>query len=198
MNLLEAALRDVAAALRTSGHDFALVGGLAVSARTEPRFTRDVDVAVAVADDPAAEALIFSLCDRGYRVAATVEQDATGRLATVRLILPGREVDEIVTDLLFASSGIEPELTEAATSVEVLPGLEVPVAPIGHLIALKVLAAAPNRPQDEGDLAALLRVATSSDIAQARTAVALIDERGFARGKDLIAEIDRRLAIHRP
>ena len=35
---------------------FAVVGGLAVSARTEPRFTRDVDVAVAVANEAAAEA----------------------------------------------------------------------------------------------------------------------------------------------
>ncbi len=29
----------------------ALVGGVAVSVRTEPRFTRDVDLAVAVPDD---------------------------------------------------------------------------------------------------------------------------------------------------
>jgi hypothetical protein len=37
-------LREVAAALSQTGAPFALVGGLAVSARTEPRFTRDVDV----------------------------------------------------------------------------------------------------------------------------------------------------------
>jgi hypothetical protein len=33
-----------------------LVGGLAVSVRTEPRFTRDVDLVVAISDDHAAEA----------------------------------------------------------------------------------------------------------------------------------------------
>jgi hypothetical protein len=33
------------------------VGGLAVSSRCEPRFTRDLDLAVASPDDAAAEAL---------------------------------------------------------------------------------------------------------------------------------------------
>jgi hypothetical protein len=37
---------------------FALVGGLAVSIRTEPRFTRDADLAVALANDAEVEALI--------------------------------------------------------------------------------------------------------------------------------------------
>ncbi len=33
------------------GLRWALIGGLAVAVRAEPRFTRDVDLAVAVADD---------------------------------------------------------------------------------------------------------------------------------------------------
>jgi hypothetical protein len=36
---------------------WAMLGGLAVSIRTEPRFTRDVDLAVAVAADDEAERL---------------------------------------------------------------------------------------------------------------------------------------------
>ena len=40
---------------------FALIGGLAVSARTEPRFTRDADFAVALAGDAEAEALMNAL-----------------------------------------------------------------------------------------------------------------------------------------
>ena len=38
-----------------------LVGGLAVSARCEPRFTRDIDIAVALADDAQAEKLVRAL-----------------------------------------------------------------------------------------------------------------------------------------
>jgi len=74
-----------AADLDALGRRWALVGGFAVSARTEPRFTRDADLAVLVTDDRDAEALVLALQDRGYRVLSAVEQEATGRLATVRL-----------------------------------------------------------------------------------------------------------------
>ena len=67
MTAVHAVLRRVAAELSRTGCPFALVGGLAVSARTEPRFTRDVDLAVAVASDTEAEALIHRLRTAGYR-----------------------------------------------------------------------------------------------------------------------------------
>ena len=44
MTSFEAALREVTGHLGKAGVRFALVGGLAVSARTEPRFTRDADL----------------------------------------------------------------------------------------------------------------------------------------------------------
>ena len=85
MNAVEKALRAIARDLDGSDYGWALAGGFAVSARAAPRFTRDVDVAVAVPDDPTAEKLIRLLMTRGYRFVATVEQDDTGRLATARL-----------------------------------------------------------------------------------------------------------------
>jgi len=45
----------------------------------------------------------------------------------------------IIVDLLFASSGIEPEITAAAEVLTVARGLRMPVARTGHLIALKLL-----------------------------------------------------------
>ena len=50
------------------GYPWALVGGLAVSARAEPRFTRDVDFAVALKSDREAEVLILAVQARGYRI----------------------------------------------------------------------------------------------------------------------------------
>jgi hypothetical protein len=47
---VESTLRDVVSDLDGLDVGWALVGGLAVSARAEPRTTRDVDVAVAVAN----------------------------------------------------------------------------------------------------------------------------------------------------
>ncbi len=95
-----------------------------------------------------------------------------------------------VIDLLFASSGIEPELVDAAERLELLSNLTIPVARTGHLIALKVLSRDDvARPQDIVDLRALLRSASRADLARAREAVALIVARGYHRGRDLVSEL---------
>ena len=57
--------RRILARLTALGFRHAIVGGLAVSARTEPRFTRDVVVAVAVRSDSEAEALTHALQQDG-------------------------------------------------------------------------------------------------------------------------------------
>jgi hypothetical protein len=62
---LDAILRRIVADLAATSHARALVGGLAVSVRTEPRFTRDADLAVAVTDDADAEALVMARRDDG-------------------------------------------------------------------------------------------------------------------------------------
>ncbi len=108
MNRLEVALSRLVQDLARNRKRAALVGGLAVSARSEPRLTRDLDAAVAVEDDEDAERFVQALVADGYKTVALVEQDATRRLATVRLTLPGETAQGVVADLLFASSGIEP------------------------------------------------------------------------------------------
>ena len=191
MNALERSLEAIVGHLHRLDCRFALVGGLAVSARAEPRLTRDADLAVAVRDDREAEALVLELRSVGYEVAASVEQEHTGRLATVRLV-PRDPEDRLVTDLLFASSGVEPEIVAAAEEIEVVPGVSVPVATTGHLIAMKLLARDDRqRPADADDLGALAAVAQDHDWIEATTAVRLIVERGFARDRDLVAALDR-------
>lgn len=192
MTPLGAALRSISAGLQRESAEFALVGGLAVSARTEPRFTRDIDLAVATATDTAAENLIRALIQDGWAVDAISEQDAVDRLATVRLRPPDRVGTAAVIDLLFASSGIEPELIGDAEPFEVLPDVVVPVATVAGLIVLKTLAAGPARPQDEVDLVALIAVATDEDRERARDLATLVVERGFHRERDLIAELADR------
>jgi predicted nucleotidyltransferase len=195
VNHLEAVLRAAALDLAGLGTQWALVGGLAVSARTEPRFTRDVDLVIAVAGDRDAEQAIHALQQRGYRVQALVEQEAAGRLATARLVPRGGDEAAIVLDILFASSGIEREIADAADVLEILPGLRVPVAGVGHLLALKLLSRDDRtRPQDRVDLAQLLRVASPSDLDVARRAVGLIHARGFQRDRDLARDLEQLIA----
>jgi predicted nucleotidyltransferase len=184
MTPLQVAVRRVLDDLQAER--LALVGGLAVSARAEPRFTRDVDLAIAVGSDAEAEALVARLLRAGYRVSAQVEQEATGRLATVRTVPPGGSV---LCDLLFASSGIEPEVVAGATRLTLFPDCEAPVASVGHLIAIKLLARSPRRLQDDLDLEALSRIATDEHLREAEAAIGLIAARGFARDKDLANEL---------
>jgi Nucleotidyl transferase AbiEii toxin, Type IV TA system len=185
---LEKILRHIQSELEGRGKQWSLVGGLAVVVRGEPRFTRDADLAVAVGDDAEAESLVRGLQERGYSVFATVEQQATGRLATVRLIPPGQDPEGIVLDLLFASSGIEPEVTAASELLEVLPGLTLPVARTGHLIALKVLSRDDERrPTDLADLRSLIPRASQEDIEEAERSLSLITKRGYHRDRDLRA-----------
>jgi len=187
---LEEALRRVVADLNGTGRPWALVGGLAVSARAEPRTTRDVDAAVAVSGDREAEELVRGLQSAGWRVLALVEHEAAHRLATVRLSPPGEAARGVVADLLFASSGIEAEVAAGAQTMDLLDALRAPVARVGHLIALKLLARDDrNRPQDYDDLRALLDVAAPADLDDARAAIALIARRGFDRGRDLAAAL---------
>jgi predicted nucleotidyltransferase len=192
VNRLETALRTVADDLTSLGHRWALVGGLAVSARTEPRFTRDIDLVVAVPGDRDAEQVVHALQQRGYRIDVLVEQEAVGRLATARLLTRSGDDASPVLDVLFASSGVEPEIVEAADLLEVLPGLHVPVAGIGHLLALKLLSRDDRtRPHDRVDLVQLFRAATPDDLDVARQTVALIRARGFQRDRDLAADLER-------
>ncbi len=175
--------------LRDLGARFAVVGGLAVSVRTVERFTKDLDLAVAVRSDNEAEALVLALSRSGYSVETVIEQDAAKRLSTVRLISTGDVV--MFVDLLFASSGIEPEVVAMAEEAEIFPGVTGLVATIPSLIALKVLSAnTKNRLQDIIDLQNLTKDATPGEIEEARDLLNLITDRGFNRNKDLQNDLD--------
>lgn len=191
MSSLESATRALLVWLMQRGARTAIVGGLAVSARTEPRFTRDADVCVAVSDNDEAESLVRALQSDGYRVLALVEQESTARIATVRLAPPPPVDRGVVLDVLFASSGIEPEVIGASDVLELSEGVRAPIATVSSLIALKVLSRDDaRRPQDRVDLAALLGIASAADIAEATRLLGLIQERGYGRGRDLISLLE--------
>jgi predicted nucleotidyltransferase len=191
MSTVEEQLRKAASDMTKIGAKFAVVGGLAVSARAEPRMTRDADLAIAVNSDQEAEQVIFAMQRLGYSVLVVVEQEATGRMSTVRLETTG----SVITDLLFASSGIEQDIVTRATRISVIPGLILPVATIGDLVAMKLLARDDRqRPNDADDLRALREVATAADWETARIAVAAIEARGYARQRDLQAALNLLVA----
>ncbi len=127
------AAKKAVEALESIGAKFALIGGQAVAARTEPRFTEDVDLAVWVADD--------------------------------------RDAQQLARRLLEIAA--------------------LPVATVGHLIAMKVLSESKTRLQDRIDLEKLLAVATPAELAVAEESLHLVTSRGFARRKKLLAILRR-------
>ena len=184
-------LSQVSVHLSALSYDWALVGGLAISARCEPRFTHDLDLAISVASDEQAELLTFKLIRRGAQMSFLLDQDEQGRLSMVRLLMGSSSVSPV--DLLFASSGIEAEVIQGATHLEVFSQVYAPVASIAHLAALKLLSASHKRLKDLADLSALREVATEEDCKFTQEACALITQRGFHRGLDLSARFDRWL-----
>ncbi len=189
---LEEAAQQALGDLARLGGRMALVGGVAVSVRSTPRTTRDLDFAIAVSGDLEAEQLVFAFQKLGYQLYGVFEQTATQRLATARFSFPGRRAGEAGVDLLFASSGIEPEIVTAAERIEVLPGINLPIARLGHLLALKTLAHDDlRRPQDRIDVLALLQYATREELERARQALTLITSRGYHRGKNLLQRFEQ-------
>lgn len=179
------ALASAATLLTRLGRRFAVVGGLAVSVRGEVRFTRDVDLAVLVDDDADAERLVFELRVAGYAPIATVEHTKTGRLATARLASP----IGIVVDLLFASCGIEPEIVDRATLVELGAVGALPVAAAEELVSMKVLSMTEARLQDRLDAQRLLQHA-AVDLERVRANLRLITQRHCDREQDLEAKLE--------
>ena len=190
--MIEAAktLRTARDLLEELGYGHALVGGLAVSIRSEVRFTRDVDFAISVASDEEAEQVVFALSRRQYRPVTMVEHQSAGRLATARL----RSPEGITVDLLFASTGIEPEIVKRATIVDV-PGLgDTNVARAEELLAMKILSMSAERLQDRMDAQNLLLFNQDIHQESVRENLRLITAREYHRGKNLLKLLEALVA----
>ncbi|MEM9597658.1 MAG: hypothetical protein AAGD06_25555, partial [Acidobacteriota bacterium] len=97
-------------------------------------------------------------------------------------------------DVLFSLTGIEAEVARRAERIEVLPGLKMPVASLGDLIALKLLGAGqPGREHDWRDLRALAARASQEDLAITLAAIASIDAQGHGSSDHLEARLHRIL-----
>jgi len=188
MNQAERA-KEVIQTLSGLGFSAALVGGLAVSARSRERFTRDIDFAVAVASDLDSEEIGRAMQRLGYTLLTVLEQTTHGVISTLRFRHPQDSGHQPTVDLLCGATGIEGEIVEQAMEVQISASTAVPVATISHLIAMKILSENENRDHDRGDIKALLAVASPAEIEEARNALGLIEKRNYNRDKDLFATL---------
>lgn len=142
-------LAEVRDLLQAQNVRFALIGGIAVGLRAEPRATKDVDLVISV-DASRAPDVLADLEGHGF---TTVRHGLPGPGAVVRLHRVGPDGVRAWVDLLFEGTDLERSLLDRATTELLFGGVALPVATTEDLILLKLLA---HRPQDLLDVRNLI------------------------------------------
>lgn len=173
------ALADLAGVLEDHERRGAVIGGIAVIARGVQRVTRDIDVAIAGADQ-SATALADELQRHGIvpRIA-----DAVGFAEQSQVLLMRHAVSGVDIDVSRAWLPFEIEAL-AAASKELLGGVRIAVARPEDLIIFKAVA---WRPQDQQDIERLLTLYRDIDLERVRRHVSELSE---ALELDRVRELD--------
>jgi hypothetical protein len=145
---LRTTLADAVSFLEAEHIGYALIGGLAVSLRGQPRVTADVDLVIAANVERA-----LSLVDK---LAASMFKplfEGIEEVVEQAFILPLRHRHtNVKVDLALGLSGFEQQAVLRAERLRVA-GSVISVATTEDLVIMKVLA---GRPQDEQDLQGLI------------------------------------------
>ena len=141
-------LADAAQVLETRGIRFALIGGLAVSLRGQPRMTVDVDLVI-LADIDQALRLAQELSSTPFEPLFPGVEEVVAR----SFILPLRHrATGIRVDVAIGMSGFEQQAVSRSTKVTI-GDVRVPVVAVEDLLVMKALA---GRPQDDQDIRGLV------------------------------------------
>lgn len=187
--------------LENTGCRFALVGALALGVRATPRFTKDIDFAVAVSGNATMHDVLRPLlASKRYELLKSPEGRLPASDTQPMVALQPVGEHRFVVDLLFNLCGIEDKVVQRATPIEVFPGVTVRVATRADLIAMKTLSLDDaTRAQDRIDISHLLKRATSTDISRAKRALREMEEHdvGKAYAKDdLVGELREHCRLY--
>lgn len=150
------ALGDLVAVLdRHLPTRWALIGGIAVSLVSEPRFTEDIDL-IAIVDSIPVESLLAHFNSGGF-VARPADPVAFAKKNRMLLLQHG--VTGFRVDISLGILPFEIETTERAATVD-LGGIQCRVASIEDLIIMKAVA---GRPRDIEDIRTLVSFSSNFD-----------------------------------
>ena len=141
--------------IESRGISYAVMGGIAVSAWSMPRYTHDVDIALGIG---AADVLplLLAMDGAGYIVPDQFRHGWTDRLAGTRKLTVSKFIDGHVWDVdLFLEESEFLKSVIARRKFVDLDGRVTPLVTPEDLVLFKVLA---GRPKDLGDLDGLLLV----------------------------------------
>jgi hypothetical protein len=172
-------LADAAQVFDSRGITFALIGGLAVSIRGQPRMTVDVDVVI-IADVDRALELVRDITSTPFEPLFPGVEEVVAK----SYILPLRHrTTGIRVDVAIGMSGFEQQAVGRATPVSI-GEVRIPVVGIEDLLVMKALA---GRPQDEQDIRGL--IATQGDAIDWPLCLALAEDLGAAVDMDVAGRL---------
>jgi hypothetical protein len=145
---MDAAIHSLLRLLEESKVDHALIGGHAVNAWLEPRFTADVDITVQAGSEEA-QRLTEVLVAAGYRVARRHGDALPSGPDFVRFV---SENEMVTLEVQTAKTEFQREVLRRAASREERPRVATPE----DLIVMKLIA---DRPKDRIDLLGLIELA---------------------------------------
>lgn len=161
MNPRLAAAWEIHEFLTEQGLAYAIIGGIAVQKWSEPRFTRDVDLAVAAPLDTGSAPLVQLITER-FRSRSADPLEMARRTRMV-LITASNGVN---VDISLALPGYEDQLFARAVNYKIAPGKHIRLCSAEDLIIHKAIA---GRPQDVSDIQGVVyRQGEKLDIAYIR------------------------------
>lgn len=173
-------LADAARMFDERGIRFALIGGLAVSLRGQPRMTVDVDLVILAAVDEALE-LVRQIASTPFEPLFSGVEEVVAKA----YILPLRHrVTGIRVDAAIGMSGFERQAVERAAAVTI-GDVRVPVVVVEDLLVMKALA---GRPQDEQDIRGL--IAAQRDAIDWHRCLTLARQLGEAVDLDVVGRLE--------
>jgi len=164
----ERALADVARVLKTLEAPSAIIGGIAVIAWGHPRFTADIDCAVAAPIEGLNELFeAFECAGFEPRTEDALSFAKENLVVLLRHRKTGIAVDVSIAQLEFEQRALSRSVNRP------FGALQIPVPPITDLLIYKLIA---GRPKDHEDVSALLSVARGIDSDRIDTTLAQFDE----------------------
>lgn len=141
-------LADLDAFLREHEVPFAVIGGIAVAVRGEPRFTADIDIVVGIDQDAAID-LLRSVARSAFEPLFPGVEDVVREAFMLPLRHRGTQVK---VDIAVGATGFEGQVIRRAPT-EPLGGVSVRIATAEDLLLMKAMAGRPRDTEDSRGIA---------------------------------------------
>ncbi|MFH1537971.1 MAG: nucleotidyl transferase AbiEii/AbiGii toxin family protein [bacterium] len=142
-------LKDISLRLGESNIKYMVMGSMAVAVYGIPRFTRDIDITVALTPDDFG--LVMNAVKNGFKA---IPEDVENFVKETWVMPLEHRQTGVKVDIIFSISLLETEAIKATREIKV-DEVSVRYIPPEHLIVQKIIA---GRPVDKKDAAGILEI----------------------------------------